>query len=185
MDGITSLKEAIRTVPIPGSPPPGSREGAAVGLAFLDMALRQNHIRRLTERLTLVEHRAATRTTEVDIRLSLLDNNQRESSRLFEELTSRSPAIESNKDEDGTGRSSIWVPVTRISRRSVAPIDVVDSSGVKLPRLIQYETSSCSRRASTGSSAGSCPASPSLGATRSWDGSCTGWTSRAGWCTRP
>jgi hypothetical protein len=33
MDGITSLKEAIRTVPIPGSPPPGSREGAAVGLA--------------------------------------------------------------------------------------------------------------------------------------------------------
>jgi hypothetical protein len=141
MDGITSLKEAIRTVPIPGSPPPGSREGAAVGLAFLDMALRQNHIRRLTERLTLVEHRAATRTTEVDIRLSLLDNNQRESSRLFEELTSRSPAIESNKDEDGTGRSSIWVPVTRISRRSVAPIDVVDSSGAKLPRLTQYETS--------------------------------------------
>ena len=85
------------------------------------MALRQNHIRHLTERLTLVEHRAATRTTEVDIRLSLLDNNQREASRLFEELTSRSPAVESNKEEDGTGRSSIWVPVTCISRRSVAP----------------------------------------------------------------
>jgi hypothetical protein len=105
------------------------------------MALRQNHIRRLTERLTLVEHRAATRTTEVDIRLSLLDSGQRDASRLFEELTSRSPAAKPKQGDDAGGPSSIWVPVTRIPRRSVAPIDVLDSSGAKLPRLTQYETS--------------------------------------------
>ena len=58
MDGMESLKEAILTVPIPGAPPRLSTDGAAVGLAFLDTVIRQNHVRRLTERLTLVEHRA-------------------------------------------------------------------------------------------------------------------------------
>src|SRR5690348_16312885 len=90
LNGFALLKEAIRSVPIPGAPPALSREGAAVGLAFLDMALRQNHVRWLTERLALIEHRSATRTTEVDIRLSLLDVGQREASRLFQRVTSSS-----------------------------------------------------------------------------------------------
>jgi hypothetical protein len=137
LDGFTALKEAIRSVPIPGAPPPLSREGAAVGLAFLDMALRQNHVRRLTERLSLVEHQSATRTTEVDVRLSLLDVGQREASSLFQRVTSRS----TGDGDAGVAQPRIWVPVTRISRLSVSPIDVVDASGSKLPRLTQYETS--------------------------------------------
>ncbi|MFG2099855.1 hypothetical protein ACGFJ5_04570 [Micromonospora echinaurantiaca] len=133
-----SLEEAIRTVPIPGAPPPLSREGAAVGLAFLDMALRQNHIRRLTERLSFVEHGVASRTTEVDVRLSLLDASQREASQLFQRLSSRS---ERKPEQEQPATPTIWVPVTRISRLSIAPIDVVDAAGSKLPRLTQYETS--------------------------------------------
>jgi hypothetical protein len=137
LDGFTALREAIRSVPIPGAPPPLSREDAAVGLAFLDMALRQNHVRRLTERLSLIEHRSATRTTEVDIRLSLLDMGQREASHLFQRVTSRS----TGDGDPSVAQPSIWVPVTCISRLSVSPIDVVDASGRKLPRLTQYETS--------------------------------------------
>ncbi|MFI7491949.1 hypothetical protein ACIBXA_26570 [Micromonospora echinaurantiaca] len=133
-----ALEQAIRTVPIPGAPPPLSREGAAVGLAFLDMALRQNHIRRLTERLSFVEHGVASRTTEVDVRLSLLDASQREASQLFQRLSSRS---ERKPEPEQPATPTIWVPVTRISRLSIAPIDVVDAAGSKLPRLTQYETS--------------------------------------------
>jgi hypothetical protein len=138
LSGIESLKEAIRTIPIPGAPPPLSREAAAIGLAFLDMSLRQNHIRRLTERLTLTEHRAATSTTEVDIRLSLLDTGQREASALFQRLTSRSTGIDVESAEE---RPSVWVPITRMSRRSVSPVEVVDSAWSKLSRLTQFETS--------------------------------------------
>ncbi|WBB69260.1 hypothetical protein [Micromonospora sp. WMMD812] len=133
-----SLERAIRTVPVPGAPPPLSREGAAVGLAFLDMALRQNHIRRLTERLSFVEHGVASRTTEVDVRLSLLDPSQREASHLFQRLSSRSAR---DPEQEQPSTPTIWVPVTRISRLSVSPIDVVDAAGNKLPRLTQYETS--------------------------------------------
>ncbi|MET8352222.1 hypothetical protein [Micromonospora sp. NPDC005206] len=133
-----SLVQAIRTVPVPGAPPPLSREGAAVGLAFLDMALRQNHIRRLTERLSFVEHGVASRTTEVDVRLSLLDPSQREASHLFQRLSSRSAR---DPEQEQPATPTIWVPVTRISRLSVSPIDVVDAAGNKLPRLTQYETS--------------------------------------------
>ena len=136
--GMASLRQAIRTVPVPGAPPPISREAAAVGLAFLDMALRQNHIRRLTERLTLVEHGVASRTTEVDVRLSLLNHSQREASQLFQRISSRSSRTE--KENEGAASPTIWVPVTRISRLSVSPIDVVDAAGNKLPRLTQYET---------------------------------------------
>ncbi|MET8837212.1 hypothetical protein ABZV78_25305 [Micromonospora sp. NPDC004540] len=136
--GMTSLKQAIRTVPVPGAPPPLSREAAAVGLAFLDMALRQNHIRRLTERLSLVEHGLASRTTEVDVRLSLLNHGQREASQLFQRLSSRSAR---SREEEQNASPTIWVPVTRISRLSVSPVDVVDAAGTKLPRLTQYETS--------------------------------------------
>ncbi|MFU8874359.1 hypothetical protein [Micromonospora sp. SL4-19] len=109
-----------------------------MGLAFLDMVLRQNHIRRLTERLSFVEHGVASRTTEVDVRLSLLDPAQREACHLFQRLSSRSAR---SPEQERTATPTIWVPVTRISRLSVAPIDVVDAAGSKLPRLTQYETS--------------------------------------------
>lgn len=157
MDSISLLREAIRTTPIPGAPPPVSREGASVGLAFLDIALRQNHLRRLTERLTAVEHGATTRRTEVDLNLSLLDEGQRDALRLFHRMRTRSGAAPStalNLVADGPGQlrvpqmvsptesrpSVLWVPIARISSRSVAPIDVFDSANNRLNRLTQYDT---------------------------------------------
>jgi hypothetical protein len=95
-------------------------------------------VRRLTDRLTVVEHRAATRLTEVDISLSMLDPEQREASSLFQDLRSRSP---SRAPGTGAVPTDIWVPVTRISRSSVAPIDIYDANGALLPRLTQFETS--------------------------------------------
>ncbi|NLT54899.1 MAG: hypothetical protein GXX79_10105 [Actinomycetales bacterium] len=136
MDPLDTLCEAVRTTPVPGAPPSISRESAAVGLAFLDTALRQNHVRRLTERLELVEHRLARRTTELDISLGLLDAEQRDAAELFRTMR--------NHDPDGAGRQGaelLWVPVARVAQEWEAPIAVVSAEGARLPRLTQYETS--------------------------------------------
>jgi hypothetical protein len=137
MDGIGCLRETISTVPVPGAPPRLSRDGAVVGLAFLDAALRLNHVRRLTERLSVVEHRIAHRTTEVDISLNMLDSDQSAAASLFRQLASHSSA---NGDQAWNHENTIWVPIARISRRSAEPVDIRDASGRKIPKLTQYET---------------------------------------------
>ncbi len=136
MDGYEALREVVRTLPVPGAPPRTSIPGAAVGLSFLDTVLRLNHVRRLTDRLTIVEHASARRTTEVDIDLGMLDENQREAARLYQQLVGQSKYVDMNNTT-----ATMWVPVARISRRSVAPVDVLDGAGQKLPKLTQYETS--------------------------------------------
>lgn len=138
MDGLSCLREAILTVPVPGAPPRLTRDGAVVGLAFLDGALRLNHVRRLTERLALNEHRIARRTTEVDISLNMLNRGQSASAKLFQEIASHTLA---DADSPSIRDNTIWVPVARISRRTAEPIDVRDASGNRVPRLTQYETS--------------------------------------------
>ncbi|MGQ0576495.1 MAG: hypothetical protein ACT4RN_20150 [Pseudonocardia sp.] len=115
MDGKSALREAIMSVPVPGAPPRFARADAAAGLSFLDAGLRLEHVRRLTERLTVVAHRSAQRTTEVDISLRGLHIARRDAT------------------------STVWVPVSRISRRSVAPVDVRDAAGDRLPLLTQDE----------------------------------------------
>jgi hypothetical protein len=138
MEGRIALKEAIASLPVPGAPARLSADGAAVGLSFLDTSLRLNHVRRLTERLTVIEHHAARRVTEVDVSLRFLDEGQMRAAELFRELRSQtserttSPALISRLQE-------VWVPVARISRRTVSPVDVFDAAGNKLPRLTQYE----------------------------------------------
>jgi len=132
-----SLRHAIETVPIPGAPPRLSRQGAAVGLALLDTSLRLNHVRRLTERLTVVEHGAARRATEVDVSLRLLDEGQREATVVLADLVGR----EHGEHTASRQTPQLWVPVARLPRRDVSPVDVFDSRGRKLPRLTQHEAS--------------------------------------------
>lgn len=134
-----SLRHAIATIPIPGAPPRLSHQGAAVGLALLDTALRLNHVRRLTERLTVVEHGSARRTTEVDVGLKLLDEGQRQATAQLQDLLGKEYGIRT--PSQGTHQRSLWVPLARLPRRDVSPVDVYDSSGQKLPRLTQHEAS--------------------------------------------
>ncbi|HEX6357593.1 hypothetical protein [Actinophytocola sp.] len=141
MRGIESLREAIRTVPVPGAPARMSLDGAALGMSFLDTSLRLNHVRRLTERITVVEHRAARRTIEVDVNLRMLDEGQRQAAALCHTHMSHERGEGSEQSGPLAEKSTLWVPVARISRQSVAPVDVFDGSGRKLPRLTQYETS--------------------------------------------
>ena len=135
---MASLRHTIETVPVPGAPPRLSRSGAAVGLALLDTALRLNHVRRLTERLKVVEHGTARRTTEIDISLPLLDEGQRYAMSRIPELISEDRG---DRTESADHRPTLWVPVARLPRESVSPVDVYDGTGHKLARITQHETS--------------------------------------------
>jgi hypothetical protein len=139
VDGIDSLRHAIETIPIPGAPPRLSRQGAAVGLALLDTSLRLNHVRRLTERLTVVEHGTARRSTEVDVSLKLLDEGQRQATAQLQDLIGQEHGERAASRPER--QRSLWVPLARLPRRDVSPIDVFDSAGQKLPRLTQHEAS--------------------------------------------
>jgi hypothetical protein len=149
MDGISALTRAMREVVAPKSPPRLSKDGAAVGLSFLDTSLRQNHVRRVTERLRCSEVDAVHRVVEIDISLNLLDRGQWAASRKLNELRERSVGVHSgseligpaSRQDEQTSDETLWVPIWRVPRRAVAPINVRDSSGTRLPRLTQYESS--------------------------------------------
>jgi hypothetical protein len=131
------LIEAIRTIPVPGAPPRFSRAGAWIGLAFLETALRQNHVRRITESLILTESQTAERMVEVDLSLSLLDDIAMDAGRTYSLVRAR----HANDEYRITDDSLVWVPIARLNRESTSPVDVLDSRDVVVPRLTQYETS--------------------------------------------
>ena len=136
MDSSTALRYAIMSVPVPGAPPHQNAVGAAIGLSFLDSALRLNHIRRVNETLTVTDHRVARRTTEIDISLAMLDEGQRRAM-----VASRDLRGAGRPGGDGDRRSDeVWVPVARVDRRSSAPVMIWDPSGARLPRLTQNES---------------------------------------------
>lgn len=135
VDGSTALRHAITSVPVPGAPPRQNAVGAAIGLSFLDSALRLNHIRRVSETLTVTDHRVARRTTEIDISLAMLDEGQRRATVLSRDLRGAG-----RRGEDGDrGPDEVWVPIARISRRSGAPVSIWSPGGARLPRLTQNE----------------------------------------------
>jgi hypothetical protein len=135
VDSGTALRYAITSVPVPGSPPRQNATGAAIGLSFLDSALRLNHIRRVSETLTVTDHRVARRTTEIDISLAMLEEGQRRAMVLSRDLRSAGRRGEG----DDHRPDEVWVPVARIARRSAAPVTIWDPSGARMPRLTQNE----------------------------------------------
>jgi hypothetical protein len=135
VDSGTALRHALTSVPVPGAPPRQNAVGAAIGLSFLDSALRLNHIRRVSETLTVTDHRVARRTTEIDVSLAMLDDGQRQATVLSRDLRGASRG-----GGHDPGRDEVWVPVARIARRSTAPVTIWDTSGARLPRLTEHET---------------------------------------------
>lgn len=133
MDGFGLMMAAIDRLPVPTGAVAGSGDGAAIGLSFLETSQRLNHIRRLTERITLKEHGSVTKTTELDVAIGLLDASQLEASRQFQAHQSprklASPGV------------TIWAPIARLPQSTASPLDVTNSNQTLLPRLTQYETS--------------------------------------------
>ena len=117
-----------------GAPPRQNAVGAAIGLSFLDSALRLDRIRRLSETLTVTDHRVARRTTEVDVSLAMLDEGQRRATVLSRDLRSASRSEDANPGPD-----EVWVPVARIARRSAAPVTIGTPAAPACPGSAQHE----------------------------------------------
>jgi hypothetical protein len=123
------LIQALERTPIPTSPPVADTFRESLGLSLLDLALRLEHVERLSESLELVDSTHMARSVEVDINLRLLTTTQKRS-------------LAPGGDVDPSGLApAIWIPLARQSRKDLAPIVVRDASGAVLPRLTHYETS--------------------------------------------
>lgn len=128
----TALIRALDRTPIPTSPPVADSFREALGLGLLDLALRLEHVERLSESLELVDSTHMARSVEVDVNLRLLTAEQKRA---------LAPDSADQGNVGSSAPSSIWIPLARQSRKDLAPIVVRDSAGSVLPRLTHYETS--------------------------------------------
>jgi hypothetical protein len=130
---------------MPGGAAVLPRATAYIGLSFLETALRQNHVRRITDSIALVEHAVADRRVEVEISLRNLDAHQRDAGVRYSHLRTHD-TLASRFEEPGqftrsSSRDTLWVPLARFARTAVAPVDVRDETGLRVSHLTQHESS--------------------------------------------
>jgi hypothetical protein len=121
------LHEAIWRTPVPSSPPASDPYREALGLNLLALALRLDHVDRMSESLHLVDSTHMTRSVAVDINLARLTGAQRKALRASPHDTDEKP-------------KSIWLPLGRTARTDLAPIQVRDSAGAVLTTITHRAT---------------------------------------------
>jgi hypothetical protein len=124
--GLAELVDAVWAADVPTSPPRTSRDDEARGLALLDLALRLDHVTRLTESLRLIDSGHLRRNVSLDVDLDAVTTQQR-------------VTLCSSRDQHGHPQT-VWVPVSRHSRRDLSPVVVRDSMGYVVPRQTTQET---------------------------------------------
>ncbi|HET9141019.1 hypothetical protein [Actinophytocola sp.] len=125
-DRLASFLTALRQTPIPTSPPPHDSHQEALGLNLLALALRLEHIDRMSEELTLADSTHMARSVSIDVNMTVLTAEQLQ-------------ALRSDPSQEGRP-STVWVPVARQSRTDLAPVVVRNAAGEVVPRLTQVET---------------------------------------------
>ncbi|MEU0094520.1 hypothetical protein [Kribbella sp. NPDC006257] len=123
----TLLHEAIWRTPVPSSPPASDPYREALGLNLLALALRLDHVDRMSESLHLVDSTHMTRSVAVDINLARLTDAQRKALRASPHDTDEKP-------------KSIWLPLGRTARTDMAPIQVRDAGGAVLTTITHRAT---------------------------------------------
>lgn len=118
---------ALRQTPIPTAPFPHDAYQEALGLNLLALALRLEHIDRMTDALTLTDSTHMARTVSIDINMNVLTHEQKWA------LRTDPAGAEGEPD-------AVWLPVSRQSRSTLAPVVVRDAAGNVVPRTTQVET---------------------------------------------
>lgn len=124
-DPLVPLREAIRHIAIPSAPPQSDPYREALGLNLLALALRLDHVDRLSESLRLADSTHMVRTVSVDVNLAALT---------AEQVTALDPSPHERR------QSSVWLPIARHARSNQAPIVVRDSAGSVLTTSTHRET---------------------------------------------
>ncbi|MFD1046522.1 hypothetical protein ACFQ1S_13645, partial [Kibdelosporangium lantanae] len=96
------LRSALWQTPIPTSPPPTDGHQEALGLNLLALALRLEHVDRMSEALTLADSTHMTRSVSIDVNLTVRTPDQRQALRSDPKET-REP-------------TAVWLPVARQAR---------------------------------------------------------------------
>ena len=125
-DRLARFLSALRQTPIPTSPPAHDSYQEALGLNLLALALRLEHIDRMSEALTLADSTHMARSVSIDINMNVLTPEQLH-------------ALRSDPSQE-TRPASVWIPVARQSRTDLAPVVVRNAGGEVVPRLTQVET---------------------------------------------
>ena len=125
-DRLASFLMALRQTPIPTSPPPHDSHEEALGLNLLALALRLEHIDRMSEALTLADSTHMARSVSIDVNMTALTPEQLH-------------ALRSDPGHEGRPMS-VWIPVARQSRTDLAPVVMHNATGEVVPRLTQVET---------------------------------------------
>jgi hypothetical protein len=127
------------STPIPTARPNFARQDQATGLTLLSLALKLEHITRVTESLNLINTDHLSRSVYLDIDLRELTVQQRRALEVHEQ-----PGIgdQITNSTGSTGGSRLWVPISRHSREDLAPVVVRDGSGRVVPRLTQSAVTS-------------------------------------------
>jgi hypothetical protein len=125
-DRLADFLAALRHTPIPTSPPPHDSHQEALGLNLLALALRLEHIDRMSEELSLADSTHMARSVSIDINMNVLTPEQ-----LY--------ALRSDPSQESRPLS-VWIPVARQSRTDLAPVVVRNAGGEVVPRLTQVET---------------------------------------------
>jgi hypothetical protein len=105
--------------------PSTSHADEAAGLTAVELALRLEHVTRVTEQLHLIDSGHVRRTVDLDLDLRVLTERQREA------LTVRTRE---------PGKPVLWIPIARQNRDHLAPVTVVDRSGSVVPRITSEAT---------------------------------------------
>ncbi|HEV2778275.1 MAG TPA: hypothetical protein VGX25_02640 [Actinophytocola sp.] len=126
-DRLAAFLTALRQTPIPTAPPPHDSHQEALGLNLLALALRLEHIDRMSEALTLADSTHMARSVSVDVNMNVLTPEQ---------MT----ALRSDRASQDSMPAAVWVPVARQSRTDMAPVVVRDAAGEVVPRMTQVET---------------------------------------------
>ncbi|WP_250036371.1 hypothetical protein [Paractinoplanes maris] len=123
VDGpLDHLRTMVRALPVPTAPLTFPSRDAALGLALMDLSFRLDHLPRLSEHLTLMDRGHMSRTISVDVDLEEISGRLRDT------------LIVPGQPVPGA-TASLWVPVSRYSRRDLAPVVIRDSNGEVVPRL--------------------------------------------------
>jgi hypothetical protein len=135
------LLETMTHTDVPTARPKFDRQTEATGLTLLSLALRLNHVVRVTENLRLINTDHVSRTVSVDVDLRNLTALQRQALTVREAASTLAPSLADTEKVGprgfGTGRPRLWVPVSRHSREDLAPVVVKNAEGTVVPRLTQ------------------------------------------------
>jgi hypothetical protein len=131
------LVDAVRVVPVPHARPRFDRRDEITGLTLLELSLRLDHVRRISEHLHLVDRGHLSRSVAVDVDLRALTRRQRDALAVRRD---GHPAPAPVEDADDAPAERLWVPIARFSRDDLAPVVVADGSGAVAPRLTTHVT---------------------------------------------